>query len=224
MVEALKERNEELFDKNSKQTIVGISADSFDPLSTRMVDLLGEAGLLYRDREEVSHGPDRQYQRFVPHLAALIAARAFTGGGKGTSPSKIVDFIERPSEKHPLRRTIKSIFVKQKIEENLKLDLPPCKACGTTRENEKQKFCQNCGNRLVDELIYTRIMGMQISLVPGVPLSLAKRVQGGNIHTIGDLRALRDPGTELRKILGIGKVKSNKVLTGVEAHIDEMMS
>ena len=59
VVEALKQRNDELLDKGLKQTTFGITADDFDPLTTRMVDLLAEAGLLYKE-EEVSHGPDRQ--------------------------------------------------------------------------------------------------------------------------------------------------------------------
>ena len=75
----------------------------------------------------------------MPHLAALIAARAFSGGARGTSPGGIVEFIERPSEKHPVRRTFKTIFAKQGVEETLKLDLPPCQACNTPRESEKQR-------------------------------------------------------------------------------------
>jgi hypothetical protein len=223
VVDALRERNDELASKGLKQTTIGISAEDFDPLSTRMIDLLAEAGLLYKE-EEVSHGPDRQYRRFTPHFAALIAARAFSGGGRGTSSGKIVEVIGRPSEKHPVRRNFKTVLASQGIQETLKLDLPPCQQCHTARESEKQRFCQNCGTRLVDELIFNRIMAMEITLVPGLSPFLAARVQSANIRTVGELKALQDPGTELRKILKIGEARSTKIIDKVEAYVSEMMS
>ncbi|TPK96976.1 MULTISPECIES: zinc ribbon domain-containing protein [unclassified Mesorhizobium] len=223
VVTAMTARNEELKGKNVKSTTFGIDADDFEPLTTRMVDLLAEAGLLYRE-EDVSHGRDRQYRRFTPHLAALIAARAFSAGERGTSLGSIVDFIDRPNEKHPVRRKFKTIFAEQGVDENLKLDLPPCQACQTPRDNAKQKFCQNCGNKLVDELIYTRIMAMEINGVPGLTDFLISKMESANIRTVGDLRSFRDPGTELRKIPNIAKARSDRILGRVEAYVDEMMS
>lgn len=223
VVAAMAARNEELKAKSRKATVLGIDTEEFDPMYTRMVDLLAEAGLLYQE-EEVSHGKDRSYRRFIPHLAALIAERVFSPGDRGTSLANIVEFMARPNEKHPVRRHFKTIFKAQGIEEELKLDLPPCQACQTPRTSEKQKFCQNCGTKLVDELIYTRIMGMEIKVVPGLTKFLIRQVEGANIKTVGALRALQDPGTELRKMRGIAHARSDRILSKVDAYIDEMMS
>jgi hypothetical protein len=223
VVAAMTARNEELKAKSRKATVLGIDTEEFDPLSSRMVDLLAEAGLLYRE-EDVSHGRDRTYRRFIPHLAALIAERAFSPGERGTSLSNIVEFIARPNEKHPVRRHFTTLFKAQGITEDLKLDLPPCQNCQTPRTGEKQKFCQHCGTKLVDELIYNRIMGMEIKVVPGLTDFLIRRVEGANIKTVGALRALQDPGTELRKMKGIAQARSDRILNKVEAYVDEMMS
>ncbi|MER8734255.1 hypothetical protein NKH28_31405 [Mesorhizobium sp. M1227] len=223
VVAAMTARNEELKGKREKATVLGIEAKEFDPLSSRMVDLLAEAGLLHRE-EEVSHGRDRTYRRFTPHLAALIAERAFSPGERGTSLGNIVEFIARPNEKHPVRRNFTTLFSAQGINETLKLDLPPCQNCQTPRNAEKQKFCQNCGSKLVDELIYNRIMAMEINGVPGLTEFLIRKMESANIKTVGALRALQDPGTELRKIHSIAQARSDRILTKVEDYVDEMMS
>jgi len=223
VVSAMKDRNGELKEKNEKATVLGIEAEDFDPMTSRMVDLLAEAGLLYKE-EAVSHGPDRQYRRFIPHLAALIAARAFSPRERGTSLLSIVEFISRPNEKHPVRRKFTTVFADQGVKESLKLDLPPCQACGEPRNSEKQKFCQNCGTKLVDELIYSRIMAMQINGVPGLTPFLISKMESASIRTVGALRALQDPGSELRKIHLIAQARSDRILTKVEEYVDEMMS
>ncbi|MDT3380214.1 zinc ribbon domain-containing protein [Labrys neptuniae] len=223
IVGAMTARNEELKGKREKATVLGIEAKEFDPLSTRMVDLLAEAGLLHRE-EDVSHGRDRTYRRFTPHLAALIAERAFSSGERGTSLSSIVEFISRQNEKHPVRRNFTTLFAAQGINETLKLDLPPCQNCQTPRNTEKQKFCQNCGSKLVDELIYNRIMEMEINRVPGLTEFLIRKMEGANIKTVGALRALQDPGTELRKMHGIAQARSDRILTKIEEYVDEIMS
>ena len=223
IVAAMTARNEELKGKREKATVLGIEAKEFDPLSSRMVDLLAEAGLLHRE-EDVSHGRDRTYRRFTPHLAALIAERAFSPGERGTSLGNIVDFISRQNEKHPVRRNFTTLFSAQGINETLKLDLPPCQNCQTQRNTEKQKFCHNCGSKLVDELIYNRIMAMEISGVPGLTEFLIGKMESANIKTVGALRALQDPGTELRKMRGIAQARSDRILTKIEEYVDEMMS
>jgi hypothetical protein len=225
LVKAVKARNDELEAKDSKQkqAIVGILADEFDPLTERMVDLLEEAGLIYRE-VEVSHGPDRQYRRFCPHFAALVAARAFAGTGRGTSSASIVEAIELPAEKHPVRRTFKTIFGRDDVRQTLKLDLPPCQKCHTPRENEKQRFCQQCGNRLADELIYNRIMALELNKIPSLTPFLVDRVSASSFRTVGELRAARDPGSELRKVTSIGVKRSNLILNRVEDYVEEIMS
>ncbi|WP_158873915.1 ATP-binding protein [Antarcticirhabdus aurantiaca] len=223
VVEAIRDHNEGLVEKGQKQVAIGIDASEFDSLTTRMVDLLSEAGLLSRE-QEVSHGPDRRYRRFIPHFAALIAARTFSAGSRGTSAAAIVKFIERPDSKHPVRRTFETVLKQQKVRGPLKLDLPACQACGAPRQNEKQRFCQHCGNRLTDELIYNRIMAMGMPSVPGLTPFLSEKLQGSGIRTIGELLASRDPGSDLRKILDIGPARSMRIIQRVESYIDEAMS
>lgn len=223
VVHAMTDRNKALKDSTEKSVLLGIDDTEFDPLTTRMIDLLAEAGLLQKE-ESVSHGPDRQYRRFTVHLAALIASRAFSQGERGTSPAAIVAHLSRPNEKHPLRRKFTTVFKDQGISESLKLDLPRCQACDAERLNEKQRFCQNCGTRLVDELIYNRIMAMKIEGVPGLTPFLISKMQSAGIRTVGALRALRDPGSELRKIHAIAQARSGRILGKVEDYVDEMMS
>ncbi|MBY5805571.1 ATP-binding protein [Rhizobium leguminosarum] len=222
VVEGVKEANDKLSDKKTKQALVGIQDEEFDPLSERMMDLLTEAGLLFRETA-VSHGPERQYRRFSPHLAALIAARAFSGGARGNSATAIVEFIERPAEKHPVRRNLKKLLETKGVAD-LKLDLPPCQACNTPRETDKQRFCQHCGTRLADELIYNRIMALDVTKVPALSSFLISKLRTSNFRTVGDIRAVRDPGSELRKLKDIGEARSNKILAKVESYVDEMMS
>ncbi|TCQ04709.1 hypothetical protein C8J34_10827 [Rhizobium sp. PP-F2F-G36] len=221
-IEGIREANAKLAPKNTKQSMLGIDQSEFDPLSERMIDLLTEAGLLFNEAE-VSHGPDRQYRRFAPHLAALIANRAFSGGAKGSSSAAMVEFIERTAEKHPVRRGLKTLIGKTGAT-GLKLDLPPCQTCETPRESEKQRFCQHCGTRLVDELIYSRIMDMDVTKVPALSVFVIGRLKTSNFRTVGDIRAARDPGSELRKLEGIGEARSIKILAKVDSYVDEMMS
>lgn len=221
-VEGIRDWNDENSDGSTKQTIIGINDEELSPLSERMIDLLTEAGLLY-PMTEVSHGRGRRYRRFEPHLASLIAERAFSGSHRGNSASQVVEFIERPSHKHPLRRSPKTILGKDGFAD-LKLDLPPCQNCQTPRDNERQRFCHHCGNRLVEELTYNRIMSLDIASVPSLSAFQKTALRGSNLKTVGDLRALRDPGSELRKLPRIGQSYSNKILVRIEAFVDEMIS
>ncbi|MGW9232845.1 hypothetical protein ACWGPT_18465 [Pseudorhizobium sp. NPDC055634] len=221
-VEGLRDWNDANADSNTKQAVIGINDDELNPLSERMIDLLTEAGLLY-PATEVSHGKGRRYRRYEPHLASLIAERAFSGSRRGTSAAQVVEFIERPSQKHPLRRSPKTILGKDGFG-GLKLDLPPCQNCQTPRDNERQRFCHQCGTRLVEELTYNRIMSFEIADVPSLSTFQKGTLRNSSLKTVGDLRALRDPGSELRKLPRIGQSYSNKILDRIEAYVDEMMS
>ncbi len=221
-VEGLRDWNDKNADGSTKQAIIGIQDDELNPLSERMLDLLTEAGLLY-PTTDVSHGKGRRYRRFEPHLASLIAERAFSASNRGNSASQVVEFIERPAHKHPLRRSPKTILGRDGFA-GLKLDLPACQNCQTPRENERQRFCHNCGNRLVEELTYNRIMSLDIAGVPSLSTFQKSTLRSSSLKTVGDLRALRDPGTELRKLPRIGPSYSNKILDRIEAYVDEMIS
>lgn len=222
-VEILRDANEGLADKSDKQIILGLESSSLEPLSDRMINLLIEAGLMF-EKTEVSHGgPDRTYRRLTPHLAALIAVRAFSSKSRGTSPKSIVDFIERPPAKHPVRRRIDTVLPYEELNK-LKLDLPPCPVCLTARMTEAQRFCHACGSKLVDDSTYSRLMKLSFDEVPRLTDWAKHKLVEHNIRVIGDLLSLQDPGTELRKIYMVGKTRAERIVTAVESYVDEFVS
>src|SRR5665213_375990 len=173
IIRSLKTENEKLDDSGTKQILLGIPSTDLTSLPSRMVKLLVEAGLLF-ESAEVSHGPDRKYRRFMPHLAALIAARAFSERSRGSSAGQIVAFIQRRSAKHPIRRSLQSLLPEVTA---VQLDLPPCQACKTQRINEQQKFCHNCGTRLADDSTFTRLMKLPISDVTNLSTWARDKIQ-----------------------------------------------
>lgn len=220
IIRTLKTENENLVDPGTKQLLVGIPSTDLTSLPSRMVKLLVEAGLLF-ESPEVSHGPDRKYRRFMPHLAALIAARAFSERSRGSSAAQTVAFLQRRASKHPLRRSLLSLLP---AVTSVQLDLPPCQACKTQRLNEQQKFCHNCGTQLTDNSTFTRLMKLPIGDVTNLSAWARAKIQERGIKTIEELLAFDDPGTELRKIHMVGPQRAEDYLTRVETYIDEFLS
>jgi hypothetical protein len=222
-VEAVRQGNEDLASKrDEKQILLGIEGSDFKPLSSRMVSFLVEVGLLY-EHPEVSHGEDRTYRRFTPHLASLIAARAFSLGSRSSSATTVVEGLRRKSSKHPVRRKIGTLLPKDTIQ-NLKLDLPPCANCGTARVGEQQRFCIHCGAQLSDPSTFSLLMSVAMDDVNGLSEWRKTRLKEHGIATIGDLLAYQDPGTELRKIHRVGVKRAEQIVTAVEAYVDEYLS
>lgn len=223
IVEAVREANRPLFDKDEKQIIFGLESASLDHLSERMINLLIEAGLVF-EQPQVSHGgPDRTYRRLTPHLSALLAARAFSGDSRGSSPKATVEFLHRPSTKHPVRRKLDTLMGGERLQQ-LRLDLPQCQVCHTARMNENQRFCHNCGSKLIDDSTFTRLMGLSFDEVPRLTNWARQKLVDNNIKVIGDLLSLQDPGTELRKIYMVGKHRAERIVTAVESYVDEFVS
>lgn len=220
IIRTLKAENENLDESGTKQLLVGIPSTDLTSLPSRMVKLLVEAGLLF-ESTEVSHGPDRKYRRFMPHLAALIAARAFSGRSRGSSAAQTVAFLQRRAAKHPLRRSLQTLLPEVT---SVQLDLPPCQACKTQRLNEQQKFCHNCGTRLTDDSTFTRLMKLPIADVTNLSSWARAKILERGIKTIEELLAFDDPGTELRKIHMVGPQRAEDYLTRVETYIDEFLS
>jgi ABC-type branched-subunit amino acid transport system ATPase component len=224
-VRALKDQNDVLENRNEKQLLIGISGAEPYPLIGRMLHLLMEAGLLF-EHPKVSHGgPDRTYDRYTPHLAALLQVRAFSGKERGTSPRQVVEALKRRSTKHPLRRSLTSLIDKSELDA-LRLDLPPCAKCHTPRLSEGQRFCHQCGNELSDVSTFARCMSLSLTQVPGLTSWLRERIEEdlSQIKTIGDLLAHQDPGTELRKIKRVGQKRAAKVIDAVTIFVDEFLS
>lgn len=223
-IEDLKVANSDLSHRNEKQIIVGVDESDFDkPFIERMFNLLIEAGLIY-ELSSVSHGADRTYRRYTPHMAALIAARAFSGGSRGTAVRQVVDNIQLRSTKHPLRRSVKSLLSKEALN-SLSLDLPACEKCKTPRINETQKFCHQCGSELIDRSTYSQCMTLPIIDVPGLTEWQRSRIgELDSLKSIGDLLSKQDPGTELRKIRQVGHVRATKIQEAVQIFVDEFLS
>ena len=223
MVKSVVDANQLLLDEKTRQLNIGIDASGVDdkPYVKRMLLLLEEVGLVY-SRSGVSHG-DRDYQRYVPHLAAVQSQRAFARKG-AFSPKFAIEMLSRPDEKHPVRRSMSTLLDSATLE-GLGLDLPNCLNCQTKRV-EGAKYCYFCGEKLTDESTYDRLMLTALANVPG--LTQWQRDKLGSWasvpKTVGEFIALQDPGTALRAIPRVGKVRAKTIIDAVQAFLDEYLS
>ncbi|MCA8157740.1 zinc ribbon domain-containing protein [Burkholderia contaminans] len=223
MVKSVVEANQLLLDEKTRQLNIGIDASGVDdkPYVQRMLLLLEEVGLVY-SRSGVSHG-DRDYQRYVPHLAAVQSQRAFTRKG-GFSPKFAIEMLSRPDEKHPVRRSISTLLDAATLN-GLGLDLPNCLNCQTKRV-EGAKYCYYCGEKLTDESTYDRLMLTALAGVPGLTQWQRDKLSSWESvpKTVGEFIALQDPGTALRTIPRVGKIRAKTIIDAVQAFLDEYLS
>ncbi|HET7832746.1 MAG TPA: hypothetical protein VFK88_07255 [Gallionella sp.] len=225
MCAALVDENMTSNPAGEKQLYVGVQEHSSRNLYVeRMFSLLIEAGLLYGFASSVSHGKERVYERFIPHLGALIKDRAFSEG-RGFSPAKVVENIRLPNAKHPLRRSVSTLLGQDAIG-NLKLDLPPCQNCQTPRISDSAKHCHNCGAKLTDPSAFASCMNIELASIPNLTAwqQMKLSTEFTDIKTVGDFMALRDPGTELRRIHQVGKARATRINQSIEAFVDEFLS
>lgn len=222
VVEVVSHESKDAIDGPVRQITLGVQADGLaNTYVRRMFELLQEAGMVYKSGR-VSHG-DREYERFIPHLAALIDSRAFSRSG-GFSPKLAVEILSRPDEKHPVRRSIQKL-VDPEVLRSLKLDLPNCDACGMRRA-EGARYCHSCGAALTDSSTYELCMNTLLIDVPG--LTSWQRIKLGESagipQTVGQFLALQDKGTALRTVRQIGRKRAETVIDAVEAFVDEFLS
>lgn len=225
MLRELKEAQSGAFDRGEKQLVIGIadSEVSVAALIERMFNLLLEAGLVFQ-AQTVSHGEGRLYRRYMPHLAALIAARAIGGGTRSSAAGQLVEVLSMRSSKHPLRRTLVKLVDSSELK-NLRIDLPACRVCGTQRLTSQQRFCHACGSELLDDSTFARCMSLPLTAVPGLTNWQRERMAAlDRIRTIGDLLAIQDPGSELRKLHRVGNVRAARIVEVVTAFVDEFLS
>ncbi len=223
MVSSVVEANQLLLDEKTRQLNIGIDASGVDdkPYVKRMLLLLQEVGLVY-GRSAVSHG-DRDYQRYVPHVAALQSQRAFARKG-AFSPKFAIEMLCRPDEKHPVRRSMSTLLDAATLD-GLGLDLPNCLNCQTKRV-EGAKYCFHCGEKLTDESTYDRLMLAALADVPGLTQWQRDKLSNWESvpKTVGEFIALQDPGTALRTIPRVGKVRAKTIIDAVQAFLDEYLS
>ncbi|KHT28795.1 hypothetical protein RC98_08670 [Pectobacterium carotovorum subsp. carotovorum] len=220
----LKKANEAIKTKGEKQLKIGISGVKDNPHVERMFNLLVEAGLLYEVAETVSHGSDRDYIRYIPHISALLQQKVFTAGEKGLSAKNIVDNLKLPSTKHPLRRSV-STLIKKDVVESLTFNLPPCGSCGAERMNQIQKFCHNCGAELIPMSTFEQCMRLPLYEVPGLTTWQMGKIKNEipKFKNIGDFLSSQDPSKELRKAERIGVIRAEKIIRLVQGFVDEFL-
>jgi energy-coupling factor transporter ATP-binding protein EcfA2 len=224
LVDQLKIDNDKASLSNSKQLLVGITGVKDQPMVERMFNLLVEAGLLYPVAEKVSHGEDRKYDRFIPHISALLNKRAFSAKARGTSAKLVVDKLNQKSSSQPLRRSVSSLFSKDQLA-SMKFDLPACSTCKHERITPTQKFCHHCGSELLDSSTFETCMSLPLHDIPGLTKwTIAKLKQElPRFRTIGDLLSVQDPGTELRRIHRVGQARAEKIIKLVTSFMDEFL-
>lgn len=227
VVKELVINNKTSLSKGQTQFIFGIRKD-YDTdakliKNTKIcVRLLEETGMLQKTTP-VKHGAGREYDRYVPHFTILLASGAFQIGRSGYI-STFSESINYERQKHPLRRNSFSEFDHDNELIDVTLDLPNCSNCNEPRNSENQRFCMFCGSELINKSTFERLVESTIESLPITTWLKNKITDDTVIETIGDVVLSTNPGQELMKARGIGKVKATKVIYEAEAWMDEYLS
>lgn len=204
-----------------KKTQFGILEENDLHRANRMIKFLVEAGFLY-ELSPLHDGPERIFQRYIPHYLFLIQARVFSRT-KGFNPKDILDFIQKKTEKRPIRKQLKTMLEAHQIEK-IKLNLPPCSKCGTERMSEEQKFCHNCGNPLVGQSAFESTLQIKIEELPIPNWQIRNIKEKTNLKTIEDILLSQSPAAELKKARYIGQKRSSQIYEIVKELLDEFLS
>jgi len=189
--------------------------------SNRMIKFLIEAGFLF-ELSPLHDGPERTFQRYIPHYLFLIQARAFSRT-KGFNPKDILGSIQKKTDKRPIRKQLKTMLDANKIEK-IKLNLPPCSKCGTERMSEEQKFCHNCGNPLVGQSAFETTLRIKIEELPIPNWQIRNIKDNTSLKTIEDILLSQSPAAELKKAKYIGKKRSSQIYEVVKEILEEFLS
>ncbi|MNE36788.1 hypothetical protein D3C80_1306140 [compost metagenome] len=210
-------------DLSKRNIVIGLlQSDDRTPLADRMIKFLIEVGMLF-PLQSVSHGQNRKYDRYIPHLAFLYQGGAFKEGRRNTFRG-LADVMQAAAAKHPLRREFKSLLTSRELAD-LKLDLPPCQRCGTQRFNDSQQFCHNCGEELVGSSLFEECMKLPLGEVPGISKTLITRIhQDTNIRNISDVVISQNASGELQKANYVGPRRAENIIKKVELTVEEFLS
>ncbi|MBR7792153.1 hypothetical protein KDM87_06040 [Undibacterium sp. FT147W] len=208
---------------SARNIIFALKQDSDrNPLAERMLRFLIEVGMLY-PLQAVSHGVNRKYDRFIPHLAFLHAQGVFREG-RGSSSKDVPQYMQRPLAKQPIRRTLSTVLDPDELA-SLKLDLPPCQACNTARINESQRFCHNCGTELVGSSLFEECMKLPLEEVPGISDTLIARIhQSTKLRTVGHVYAAQNASADLQQASYVGPVRAGEIIGKVTLTVNEFLS
>ena len=210
-------------DPTKRNIILGLKQDNDrNPLAERMLRFLVEVGMLY-PLQAVSHGPNRKYDRFIPHLAFLQQQGAFREG-RGASLKDLSLYMQRPVSKHPIRRELSTLLNPDELM-SMKLDLPPCKKCLTARINESQRFCHACGAELVGSSLFEECMTLPLDKIPGISESLIARIhQDTKLRTVGHVYASQNASGDLQQASYVGPVRASGIIGKVALTLNEFLS
>ncbi|MGI2000126.1 hypothetical protein [Shewanella frigidimarina] len=229
IVSEIAESNKKSLENNEQQFFLGILKEN--KKSTKdleiIIRLLEETGLLHK-YTEVKHGKNtdespRIYKRYIPHFTLLIKEGAYQVGRAGYV-TNFSQNITLPKAKHPLRKSSFAEFISPQELSELSLDLPSCSSCGNARSSESQRFCMHCGAELINKSTFESLTQEKVDSLP-ITNWLKKRIrEETRIETIGDIVFSTNPGQELMKAKGIGKVKASKVIEQATQLMDEYLS
>ncbi|WP_343577270.1 zinc ribbon domain-containing protein [Pseudomonas sp.] len=210
-------------DSTKRNITIGLrQGDDRTPLADRMIRFLVEVGLLY-PLQAVSHGANRKYDRFIPHIAFLYQQGAFREGRKATLKA-LPELMRQPSVKHPIRRELTTLLSADEIS-GLKLDLPPCQNCGAQRYNDSQLFCHQCGEQLVASSLFEECMKLPLENVPGISSALIARIhRDTKIKTIGHVVASQNASSDLQRANYVGPVRAESIINKVALTVEEFLS
>lgn len=223
MVRAIKASNN---DATVVQLLVGVPKEDLTAINHRMFQLLIEAGLVF-DAKEVKHGtPERIYQRYIPHGAALLQSRALTSGDAGGSLKSTAEALQRKRAKHPVRRKLEKYVDNPSLITELDFALPPCPICGATRLSDSQKFCTNCGTQLIAVSTFDTCLNMPIDAVPGLTTWQIGQIKKElpRLQSVRDYLAMQDPVAELLTVYGFGRRRSARVADILRGFVDDFLS
>jgi len=208
-------------DTRVRNIVLGLQQEqNRSPLADRMLRFLVEVGLLY-PLQPVSHGPDRKYDRYIPHLAFLWRRGAF---GRTAWSTGLTACIQAPSAKHPIRREISTLLRAEGLV-RIKLDLPPCQNCGTERINESQKYCHHCGEELVVASMFEECMKLPLGKIPEISQAMVRRLHDDTqMRTVGDVYASQNASGDLQRANYVGPVRAGEIIRKVERVIEEFLS
>ncbi|WP_345873582.1 zinc ribbon domain-containing protein [Shewanella algae] len=198
---------------------ITLGIEDIDEKAERMIKFLIEAGLLF-ELPSVSHGSERKLRRFVPHIALLIEQKALFKS-RGFSVKKLISILSSTSEKHPLRRKFNSVLSKEAIS-NIKLDLPACNHCGTSRIADGQKFCHICGKELVEPSIFKECMSKKLVELPFTKFQ-HKVIALSKFLTIEDVLVADDAIERLKKVRRVGPKYAEKIVNKINSWTNEFL-
>jgi hypothetical protein len=210
-------------DQKFRNITLGVRQDGDrTPLADRMLKFLVEVGLLY-PLHAVSHGVNRKYDRFIPHLAFLYQQGAFRE--RKSSWSRGVSLhMQRSTSKHPIRRDLSTLLTPDELS-SLKLDLPACQNCGAKRINESQRFCHQCGAELFASSLFEECMKLPLENVPGISKALIARIHSDTrIRSIGHVYASQNASGDLQQAYYVGPVRAGDIINKVALVINEFLS